>query len=178
MANEKSNKFGIVLSVIIAVLGLASAICGFTMDLFTIIRSVVSIIIYALILYYLFVDYKKPHGNLFRIVMAIYPYMFLCLCLVIATEPGIGTVDVVFATLYGIAAVAAGYSSGRLNKVKSSSFIMMFVAIFLMVDGVYALRLFENPIEQFASININLQWLLLLLTYNVRFREHTEAGKE
>jgi len=135
----------------------------------------VPIIVYVLMLVYVLVEYRKPHGNLLRITMLVYAFMLAIWSA--AQGSNAGCVYVLPCT-----AVIAAYVSGRLNKIKKNVVWIAIAAVCLIGYGILQtgmLELESYGILQFSyCFGVLLQWITLALAYFSRYEEHVLAGQE
>jgi len=161
------------------------------------IYSVLGILMAVLILYYNFLGYKKPHGNMLRYGFLLFG-SFLIIRIAADNTFSVGTLII---TVAGIMSV---YMSGRLNKIEKNKYLVVVVLILLVVhiiikeihigpvlfsENIVADALTAAPEMVGAkpdgitgvclilrSLGIVFQWIALSLAYISRYKAHKEAG--
>ncbi len=134
---------------------------------------IVPILIYILLLIYVLMEYKRPHGNLLRVTLLIYAFMLAVWAA--AQGENAGCIYVLPCTT-----VIVAYLSGRLNKIKKNIVWFSIAAAFLIGYGI--LQTVMVGVETYGIMQISycfgafLQWITLALAYFSRYKEHKEAG--
>ncbi len=178
---ENKAKKGLLLAVVIVliILGAASSVLGF----FNVAAaspvwfglSIVTLLVYAVMIYYLIEDYKRPHGNLFRYCVSGYSWLFLIFCLLMAQDFSVAPLSVI---LFAASAILASYVAGRLNKLKSVTTVMSIVSALMLIDIIYTVadQQYTGLANDFGALFIDIQWFAIMATYLFRFKAHSEAG--
>jgi len=165
------NKFPQIIVAIVWLLGLATSIaCLCT------VRSkyapIAYLIMFALTALYTLFLYKKPHGNLLRWLMLTFaaillPDVYYSFARKIAVQM----------LLYVVAIGLICYAAGRLDHIKSNTFI--FLAVLIIFVCIIVLIIIRSPARM---VNIMrpaaLLWLFVVLVsaYIFRYKEHKAAG--
>ncbi len=166
----KKHLTGSIVCGILTAFGIVSSIvslAGGVKGIWT-VSDVMSLAVSALIGYYAFVGYRKPHGNLLKTIIvistvipiiAVYQYARLGLPwrAIIATI-GIGL---------------CCYVAGRLHRVKQNIIFMSIVLALRIVAVILCLRDGILTIGTFTHIII---WIDIFVAYVLRYKEHKEAG--
>ena len=137
-------------------------------------------VFYALALYYMFKGYQRPHGNLVQALMLI--FAFFVASTIIAPDQRWGVLPWIVLFSNNLAAVFSGFMAGRLHKAEENKITAAIVGLLLLVRCLWFL---ENPSMPGAEImpfllgraQALLMWLMLVLIYFSRYREHREAGR-
>jgi len=141
---------------------------------FTIVY-IVPVVVFILLLVYVLVEYKKPHGNLLRETMLFYAFSLAIWS--VAQGDNAGCVYVLPCT-----AVIVAYLSGRLNKIKKNTVWIAIAGAFLLGYGILQTAMLDTGsygILQFSyCFGVLLQWITLALAYLSRYEEHVQAGQE
>ena len=183
---KRSTKVGLVVSVILAFVGL-----GFTtynivnllidtpVKIPQLIRNSTNCVMFISILFYAFVGYKKPHGNMLR---GLFFTFGAILALNIMTLGLDATVSAsLFSTIRNtcdiFAALLIVYVSGRLNKVEKNKKLLFFSGVLLFIR--YIMSIIKGPFifnSLIGSVCPMIVLAALGLIYVTRYKEHKEAG--
>jgi len=133
-----------------------------------VVNNVTDIVVSALIVYYAFIGYRKPHGNLLKYII------------LICTVPQFIAVYQ-FAQLSSpwqaiIAAIEIGlcfYVAGRLHRVKQNMILMSVVFAIRLAASVVGL---VKGTMVIGAITPLILWLDICVAYILRYKEHKEAG--
>ncbi|GEM_PF-2632452 len=181
MAEKKKNGILSVINILLILLGSASCIVSFfnrDQSPLWILLSAFTLMVFALMVYYLIEDYRRPHGNLFRYVMSGYSWLFMAACLMAAKDyydiAGLSVIAL------GACAVLSSYVAGRLHKIKSVSIVMGIIAVLMLTDIIFTFADGSKSglVNDFGVISINIQWFAIMTTYYSRYKAHIEAGKK
>lgn len=136
------------------------------------------VVLNCLTVYYMFVAYKNPHGNLLRylLILATLESVFTFWYTFTIINRPLDAYDL--CPLLEIAVVA--YLSGRLNKYKEDIILFIIALILLLIVGIHSSANFTMtslvgriaPFEKFTML------LALFVSYIARYKEHIEAGIE
>ena len=137
------------------------------------ISTVVTVIV---IMLYVFVLYKKPHGNSLR-----YLYFFFGLCLAFH-----GVLDILEGLLFlsgcmqVLAALIITYISGRLDKIEKNRPLLILVGILLFISWLSINFISDyahfSVLRLLGSLNNPIQLGALGYAYAARYEEHKAAG--
>jgi len=173
---EKKYRFAIILNAIVVCVGLACQIAALTRAPH-IEMPIIEIVMYALICFYAFAGYKKPHGNLLRYLMIV--FIITMLANIYVDSKMLNGVTIVI-NAAAIALVA--YMAGRLNKIKQNRFIAVMVLLLLchcshaMIVAQEALGTNIDFIDRIIFYTPAFMWIALSSAYFTRFAQHKEAG--
>ena len=98
------------------------------------IHIILDLLLFAFILVYSFIGYKKPHGNMLRYVyfgFSVYLLAFACMDFMMKRTNYIANSMVAFSALL------IAYISGRLDKMTKNKIILVLVGILLLVADIY-----------------------------------------
>jgi len=126
----------------------------------------------ALIFYYAFYGYQRPHGNLLKFIILIFAATRLISVFAMA-QFGRTLEAVNNAIIIGLLC----YMAGRLHRVKQNMIIMIIVAILIVLGIVLVFinTMVPGTMGAFTSLII---WIDICVAYVLRFREHHLAGLE
>ena len=151
--------------------------------------------------YYCFIGYKKPHGNLMRILFVVFAITF-------SIESCAGQQSSLLMTVFTIIVIiGSAYVAGRLGRNTEATIIMIIVLIALigiliiccvekppvpdqgamdMVQGAKGYAEIPDPVKSpvaaiflgrtgIAISNV-YSWIVLSIAYTIRYKQHKEAG--
>ena len=132
-----------------------------------------------LVLYYAFVGYKKPHGNLLRYLYFIFGLIaiFTEISNSLDREVLLNEIAIYSAVLSGSIII---YISGRLDKFEKNKILLILSGALLLLNRVlFSIALPKMPLLVTASRYTKLiLFIALALAYTSRYKEHKEAGLE
>ena len=143
------------------------------------------IILYALLVYYVAFGYKKPHGDLLRIIFIL--FALACLSTI---APGleacfdiitINNFVIISTTLMSFSIMITAYIAGRLDKIIKNRALLALNSIVLVAVGVFWIMQYKSlPAMTFMqkvwNFNLCILWADIVVAYILRYREHKEAG--
>ncbi len=135
------------------------------------------IFLFISIAYYALVGYKKPHGDLLRLVFLI--FSISCLSTLISQVIDAGTQgDVVFTILISIAAFLTSYMAGRLDKIQKNYVMLVVVGLVLLAKAILNYIAYSGADLLLLAWGLStfVLWLDIAVAYILRYREHKEAG--
>lgn len=143
-----------------------------------ILHDVGRIVLLSVLLTYTLIGYKKPHGNLLKIV-----FLAFSVYLVFFATLNVAAVKTYVATDCDlIAALMIAYVAGRLDRWKKNLFLLAGAEVLLLVGIVFTLTSLAaqgKPINLF-SVNgqsaVALILLFISFAYIARYEEHKAAG--
>ena len=153
----------------------------------TFIQMVVYLFLLALIIYYVFNAYKKPHGDLLRYLFVL--ISFNCLTIILDEIESMYHYNLSlnymrwFVGLIGIAAILSAYISGRLDKINRNVLPIVIITLALFAKNFFYFT-FPDFYAPYGLIEIIwyfatfILWLDIVFAYVLRYREHKEAGLE
>lgn len=160
-------------------------------------ESIVSYVLYILLVVYVCWGYKAPHGNSLKFLglllaaAIVYTGMTVIVTAQKQSLTGIASLlDNSLVYLFLLAAVGVAYVSGRLDKYFSNSIILivciilLFIAITSYQDVISASLTFEEASQQtrlavhLASYNPPILLATFGIAYLTRYEEHIDAGKK
>lgn len=129
-----------------------------------------------LAMWYAFVGYKKPHGNVLRAV-------FFAFSVYLVFQSGLayrsGTTPWT-SYLLMFAALTVAYISGRLNKIEKNKKLLVFAGILMIVFAL--VKIFDGSANSFSRIyglfSSAILFAALSFAYIARYEEHKAAGLE
>jgi len=134
------------------------------------VTKILPILMYLVIAYYVFLSFKKPHGNSLKVIMIIFAFYLAILSELIYSE--------VIPFMLPVSAVLVAFISGRLDRFVQNRILMSLVAILLIIFtvGEVCFREYVN-LGTVASVLSNLLiWAAIVNAYILRFKEHRLAG--
>lgn len=183
---SKTNKLGLVVSIVLSIIILLCSIQGIieSIQIGKIIPTVViNLIIIVLTLYYAFFGYKKPHGDLLKVLyfcfaayLAIHAYFDNSIVGPIYEYKEIAFICMTFAALI------IAYVSGRLNKIEKNKKLLILAGLLMLADTVLHIITLNSKniiithcISYFNPLIIHA---VIGFVYVIRYEEHIEAGLE
>jgi len=170
--NQTKQLLLIILSIVLCILGLVYPILEIVTNKAISLEIVVKIACYLFALYYLLIGYKKPHGNLMKILFLFFAFVVVIQSIAFADS------NVNAAYCSGVAALFIAYSGGRLNKLKNNQVSAIIVLVLLLLS--YAIGLTNTTEESFllkvTNLDLVIEWAAINLAYIVRFDTHKEVG--
>ena len=184
-------KIAIIVDIILLLFGLVITFCQL-FDAANKYSGIITLIVYAATLFYVFYEYKKPHGDLLRIALiAFATALALLICRPDSFQPFIKYI-------FCAPIVLTAFTAGRLNRFEENKVYIYVIEAVLIAAGVLALfggpeaaGLAEAAISQtvtpdiqsgwyvkFLAFNPAIQFGTLALSYALRYNEHKKAGEE
>jgi len=128
----------------------------------------VNLIVCALIGYYAFVGYRKPHGNLLKyIILLATVTRFVGIYLLV--ELGGPWMAVIRAMIPGL----SFYVAGRLHKVKQNIILLSIITGLILAGTVIA---FIKGVTAVGAVTSLIIWVDIFVAYVLRYKAHREAG--
>jgi len=125
----KKEKVMLTLAVILTVIGMANAIRVLIMDRVD-LPAVGSVVEYALIIIYATVGFKKPHGNLLKILTLTFAFIVAFLAIDSFQE------DILTAVLSSATVVLIAFMAGRLDRFKQNKVLALIILALLLAVSV------------------------------------------
>lgn len=191
-----TNKIiGIVVLAFLSILGLACIIIGTIQYVGFFVLSpgfIAWMIMFTAIVFYTFVGYKYPHGNLLRCIFLL--LSLTCLNGILDSAQmmpyleGNDINNLLFIIgLDGISVLLIAYVGGRLDKIKKNYFPLTLITVAQLVKSILFIVVY-NSFTAFSGWSCFVQivwnfstcilWLDIMFAYILRYREHKEAGLE
>ena len=176
---KKSTKVGLLLACFLILTVLVTNIFSLvssstTVDIGRVILIVLNMVISSFVLLYAFFGYKKPHGNMLKILF----FAFSIFLAFRGTFAIAGMKSYLYGDLHILSALVITYIAGRLNKIEKNRILLVFVGTILLAAFIVATV--KHPIFVFAKILDDLTSIISLaalsLAYTARFEEHKAAG--
>lgn len=176
---KKGTKIGLIILAVLLLAVLAAAIISVVQlfgsdEIGLLIFRTGDAVISAFVLVYAFFGYKKPHGNMLKILFLIFA-VYLAFCGTLAIS---GNKVYLIGDLFILAALTMAFVAGRLNKIEKNRFILMFGGMVLL--AIFVIFNIKFPALIFSQIIENLTPMIILATlsfaYVARFEEHKAAG--
>ena len=178
--NEKAGKILLIAQLIVTLLGLSLTVaemCTGVRSQANDITNIVSLEMYALILFYVLFSYRAPHGNLFRYCLLIY-------ALVLGLLHAPSYVAEFSRGAAVVAAVLIAFMCGRLHKLKQCTILSVVILVILLAGSVYTL----TQLPALADVGLTVKnklvlfnqpflWFSFAAAYLVRFSSHKQAGE-
>lgn len=178
---KKGTKVGLAvflaLNIFLLVVRLITLISGNVSE-FGALHLFAGLIMIVAIIVYVFVDYKKPHGNLVR-------WLFLFFGFYLAFKVALNfTKDNLFAPscILMLAALIITYISGRLDKIEKNKPLLVLTGVLFVIY--WALKNFVSYSDGFVfhrfigSFGNIFQLGAISFAYIARYEEHKAAGRE
>lgn len=132
------------------------------------------------VLYYTFIGYKKPHGNMLRAV-------FFCFGVYLALNGSFDLADgeaILFYSGLGevFSALLLTYIAGRLDKIEKNKFLLIIVGVIQLICSTviaFYLHVFQGGFSASVSVYTMVTGIALLgYAYTARYEVHKAAGLE
>lgn len=137
------------------------------------IQAIFSLLIIAGVIYYGVAGYKTPHGNLMRYLYLLYAFANAFITALLNNE------DKVSIICNLIVIILAAYMSGRLNKYKENTYIIVIGLVALFVRVTYFVATNEFILSRTIGVATSfVLWAALSASYLARFHYHRAAGFE
>ncbi|MCQ2436021.1 MAG: hypothetical protein MJ101_03855 [Clostridia bacterium] len=184
---KKGTKIGLIICQILVFVGVAFNIVSLINhisngnDIFgPILQDFINLLIYAFILIYDFVGYKKPHGNMMRALF--FAFGINMIIGVIIPKPEYGTIEMIASFVNSLGALFVAFVAGRLNRIEQNRKLLIIAGALMAVGSVLAVvnlsavgREFDirrvinvcEPIIALAALGVG---------YAARYEEHKDAG--
>ena len=176
---KKGTKIGLLLACFLILTVLVTNIFSLvssstTVDIGRVILIVLNMVISSFVLLYAFFGYKKPHGNMLKILF----FAFSIFLAFRGTFAIAGMKSYLYGDLHILSALVITYIAGRLNKIEKNRILLVFVGTILLAAFIVATV--KHPIFVFAKILDDLTSIISLaalsLAYVARYEEHKAAG--
>jgi len=134
-----------------------------------VVNDLIYFLISVFIGYYAIQGYKKPHGNLLKLIILAYAASFLILIFQCANN-GFAWGSVTYTITIGILC----YAAGRLHRAKQNLIFMSILTVLILIINIAPLVVGGKPtIGVFTQVII---WIDICVAYFLRYKEHKEAG--
>ena len=186
MENKKKLSTGATVGIVVlAVLSVAEIIINYVFTIWiwnypipsTLFELVPYTFLFIAIVYYAFVGYKKPHGDLLRVVFL--AFSFYCLGTIVSQAAFAESKGLIpYIIMVGGSALITAYVGGRLDKIKKNYGLLIIVSLVLLVKGIFHLLAYSTSGILFLFWNCSpfVLWLDIAFAYILRYKEHKEAG--
>lgn len=142
-----------------------------------IMDNAINLLLFAMMLNYLFVGYKKPHGNMLRAAF----FMF-ALSIIIKNElVFLGSEDVNIAAnmASSVSALMIAYAAGRLDKLEKNTTVLMAAGLFMLAH--FLLLMMADDFILGRTVGRCTYMIVLSglgAAYVARYEAHKAAGKK
>ena len=140
------------------------------------VKLIIAIIVTCLTVYYMFVGYKTPHGNLLR-------YLFIIVALEALfvfwhTFTRLEKPFEVYELFLLLEIAIVFYVAGRLNKYKENIVLLSIAFVMVVIPCFHGITVFNSTslISSIALFDKAIILLALIVSYIARYKEHKEAG--
>ena len=184
MENKKKLGAGTVVGIVVlALLSVGELIINiiFSAKYYPVLALLFELVPYAFLFiaisYYALVGYKKPHGDLLRLVFLV--FSISCLCTLVSQVIDAETQgDAAFAILMAVAAFLTAYMGGRLDKIRKNYAMLIVVGLALLVKAVLNYIAYNGADFLLLAWGLStfVLWIDIAFAYILRYREHKEAG--
>lgn len=183
---KKGTKIGLAVSSILAVLTVLTQLGAIPKLInigliYSVAAACNAAVMGLLAMWYAFVGYKKPHGNVLRAVFfAFSVYLVFQSGLASRSDVTPGPSYFLPWTSYFLmfAALTVAYISGRLNKIEKNKKLIVFAGILMIVFAL--VKLFDGHANTFSRIyglfSSAILFTALSCAYIARYEEHKAAG--
>ena len=182
---KKGTMVGLIVSIVLTAAVLISSVMGLIKDDQTgqaikIAQLIANLITVALISFYAFAGYKKPHGNSLRNVFLIFAALIIARLILPHSHIENDILRYVAKSGFGLSAILIAFVGGRLHKIKQNRVLMIIIGALLLISSVIVVTSFPGFILMRCISNLAqpIIWTALCLAYLVRFEQHKAAGLE
>lgn len=172
MSNKQ--KTGIALIFLLTVIGFICCFFNFGISEVKVV-SICTMAIYALDIFYVAVEYKRPHGNLLKYLMLVFA---VSLIPAVVLQIKMGTIPNVVILIISI--VMISFMSGRLDRINENKYFCAIVFLLLLATRLITVIKYNVALNFTYGITIFshvIQWFILCCSYIVRYQQHKDAGK-
>ena len=189
---KKSTKTGLVISAILCVVVLFAQIprlldCIRQPAAILVVRIIADFLITAAVFVYSFIGYKKPHGNMLKIVSVVFGAYLAFLSVLELNAPI--SISYISCGCYLVAALTVTYVAGRLHKIEKNRILLCLAGVCLLASAISSVIIFANAPDLPDSAFVRIVALVCGLTplfihaalgfaYTARYEEHQAAGLE
>ena len=184
---------GIVVLALLSVAALVCSIIGSIQHFGYLVVSpdlIAKVIMLIAIIYYALAGYKRPHGNLLRVIFLLLSLTYLNGVIDSAQDMTSFEGNDLNLLLYiiglnGICVLLIAYVGGRLDKIKKNYFPLILITAAQVVKSLLCIPVFDTfSAYSGLSILVHLMynfstcilWLDIAFAYVLRYKAHTEAG--
>lgn len=142
------------------------------------------VIEFVAIIYYALAGYKRPHGNLLRVLFLL--LSLTCLNVIIGSAEKMSEFSgeylnrqLLIIGLDGICVLLIAYVGGRLDKIKKNYLPLILITAAQVVKSFLFISLhgaWSDIVHFVDSFSTCILWLDIAFAYILRYREHKEAG--
>ena len=144
------------------------------------VHVILDVVLFVAILLYAFFGYKKPHGDMLKIlffVFSVYLLAYACIDFMTKSSNYIGN------SALALSALFVAYISGRLHKLNKNKILLLIVGVLLCVAEVTSF--IDGPAHRFDFDSIQLMicqstaiiaHVALGFAYTARYEQHKAAG--
>lgn len=140
-----------------------------------ILHNAINLLLFALALNYLFVGYKRPHGNMLRATFFIF-----AMSIIFQNEIefiGGESVNIAANLAAGMAALMIAYTAGRLDKLEKNTTVLMAAGVLLLIHFLILLMGDDFILGKAVSRCTNMIVLAGLgAAYVARYEAHKASG--
>ena len=191
MENKKKLGTGAIVGIVVlALLSVAALACSVIgpiqrLDYLKITPGLIAkMVMLIAIIYYASVGYKRPHGNLLRVIFLLLSLTCLNGVVDSATcmplfEGNDSSLQLLIIGFDGISVLLIAYVGGRLDKIKKNTFPLILITAAQIAKSVLFVSLhnaWQEPVHIVWNFSTCILWLDIAFAYILRYKEHKEAG--
>ena len=148
-------------------------------------RLCIIIVGYLLVLYYTFIGYRIPHGNLLRYLILGFGFLLILTSSSFVFAPQSEPVEAIANTAddlrassakmmvdsltLGLSILLSGYVAGRLNKFEQNKYLFTLVLILLIIRVFFSSN---NQMVMLGDFNEVILWFDISCAYFARYNQH------
>lgn len=178
---KKSTKIGLIVSMIfivfgfgITAFGIFSMIGAETVKPTHMIHNAVDVLLYIATVFYVFIGYKKPHGNALKMLFIVFA---VNIAVNASISSGNASVSKLIPAVCGnLAALTIAYVAGRLHKIETNRILLAIAGLFLLVFYLVPMLSMPWRIDRLFGCTQLLVLLATAFAYTARYEEHRAAG--
>ena len=179
---KKGTKVGLIFSMIfivfgfgITAFGIFSTIGAETVKPTHMIHNAVDLLLYIATVFYVFIGYKKPHGNALKMLFIVFAVNIAVNASI--TSSGNDSVSKLIPAVCGnLAALTIAYVAGRLHKIETNRILLAIAGLFLLVFYLVPMLSMPWRIDRLFGCTQLLVLLATAFAYTARYEEHKAAG--
>lgn len=174
---EKREAITLFVLMILTFAGLIGTLVGFAQaigngDTGSSLTALALLVLYGLMIYYAFAGYKKPHGNLLKIIL----FVFAATAAINALDAsGLSNIFVLYLCMAVV--IIAAHLAGILDRFERCKLLFLVNFIIIVITAILD-QSTKQGIMVFVIFSFPVLWLDIFASYVQGYKEHKEAGKK
>lgn len=180
---RKGTKVGLIIGMALTILVIVNTIVSTMISTnraepFVLLHWITDAAIALLVVLYATIGYKKPHGNMLKVVFFAFAIYILSNSIIPSAELN-GAREIIVRSLAGLAAVFVTYIGGRLDRIAKNRLLMVFVGVLLLASRTIVLLAFPSNLFRFLGVYTQpIIWAAIGFAYTACYEGHKAAGLE